>query len=285
MSPTPGDEPIGQTVELGDAERDLLDEAESFVHGLADDLRPGLLAVFGDAAGEFKDDDTMVTAADVETSERIAAAVGERFPSHGIVSEEADTVFDGSEWCWVVDPIDGTVNFVRGVPTWTVSIALAFRGRPVLGLVDAPAIDRRYGAVSGRGARRDGRRIAVRDADLHDPVTVDNTLIATSSGIGRHYTLDLPLRPRELGSAALHLALVADGSVVASIHAGQRAWDIAAGQVLVTEAGGALVHHDESATFPMQPGADQADNHHRFVAAASNDTGRAVLDNVRRIER
>lgn len=277
---------MGDRPALGAAEHAVIDAALAFAEGLADDLRPHLLERFGRQQAELKSDGTLVTRADVIADERIVAAVGDRFPDHEVVSEELDTTFRGGTWCWVIDPIDGTTNFVQGTPSWCVSIALAYDGQPVLGLVDAPTLDVRYRAVAGRGAVAgswafaDGERLRVRDVDWSDPDQVGNALVGLSSRVGRSEVLDPPLKPRVLGSEALHLASVAEGSMVAAVLAGTRAWDVAAGGLLVVEAGGVLVDVSQP-PFPMRPGEDQATRPHRFVAAASERTAREIIAGLR----
>ncbi len=244
---------------LGAAERGLLDAALSFAEELADDLGPWLLDRFGQERAEVKSDGTLVTKADVDADERIAAAVGDRFPDHEVVSEERGTTFHGGTWCWIVDPIDGTTNFVQGNPNWSVSIALAYEGQPVLGLVDAPALHARYrgvasqGAVAGLDGLAHGDRLQVRDLDWSDPGQVNNALLGLSSQVGRSYVLDQPLKPRVLGCESLHLAWVARGAMVAAVHAGTQAWDVAAGIVLVLEAGGGSPRYRTNRLFPCGP--------------------------------
>lgn len=259
---------------------DVVAEARAFVCDLLDDLGPRLVSRAGDAAVEVKADGSLVTPADVETDEAIARAVGEAFPGHALVSEELDTTYRGEEWCWVVDPIDGTTNFVRGLPSWCVSIALTHDGRPVLGCVDAPALGHRYLAVAGEGATVDGRPLSVRDVDWDDHARLRNTLLMVSSGVGKHYVLDLPLRPRALGSAALHVCEVAAGVAVASLHTSPKLWDIAAGLLLLEEAGGAVMPVHLDPPFPMTGGTDYAVNPFRFVAAASDGSARRVLEGI-----
>lgn len=272
---------------LGTAERAVLDSALTFAEELADDLRPWLLDRFGRQQAELKADGTMVTKADVNADERIAAALGDRFPEHEVVSEERDTTFHGATWCWVVDPIDGTTNFVQGNPNWSVSIALAYEGEPVLGLVDAPALEARYravasqGAVGGLGAFADADRLGVHDVDWNEPGQVENALLGLSSQVGRSYVLDKPLKPRVLGCESLHLASVAEGAMVAAMHAGTQVWDVAAGILLVLEAGGVVVEISSEPPFPMPSGKDQAGRDLWFVAAASERTAREVIDTVR----
>ncbi len=272
---------------LGAGERAVLDAALPFVEDLADGLRPWLLERFGRQEAEVKADGTLVTEADVNADERIAAALRDRFPEHEVVSEELGTTFHGASWCWVVDPIDGTTNFVQGNPSWSVSIALAYEGQPVLGLVDAPALNTRYravvsrGAVAGRDEFAEGDGLGASDLDWSEPGRVGNALLGLSSSLGRSYVLDKPLKPRVLGCESLHLASVAEGTMVASMHAGVRPWDVAAGIVLVLEAGGAVVAVSGEAPFPMRPGYDQAERDLWFVAAASDHTARQVIAAIR----
>ncbi|MFN2556958.1 MAG: inositol monophosphatase [Nitriliruptorales bacterium] len=274
--------------QLGASEWAVLDAALRFVEELADDLRPWLLDRFGRQQAEVKDDGTLVTDADVKADERIAEALGERFPEHEVVSEELGTAFQGGAWCWVVDPIDGTTNFVQGNPNWTISIGLAYEGRPVLGLVDAPALDARYrtvasrGAVAGKETFHQGDRLAVSDVDWSEPGRVENALLGLSSALGRSYVLEKPLKPRVLGCESLHLASVAQGALVASMHAGVHVWDVAAGILLVLEAGGVVVAVSGEGPFPMRPGEDQAGRDLGFVAAASEHTARQVIAAIRR---
>lgn len=270
---------------LGVAEFAVLDAGLSFAEQLADDLRPWLLDRFGRQQAELKADGTVVTQADVEADQRIAAAIRERFPEHEIVSEELGTTFRGASWCWVVDPIDGTTNFVQGNPNWSVSLALAYEGEPVLGLVDVPALDVRYravatlGAVAGLDAFAEGDRLRVHDLDWNEPGQVENALLGLSSQVGRSYVLDKPLKPRVLGCESLHLASVAEGVMVAAMHAGAQVWDVAAGVVLVVEAGGVVLPLSSEA-FPMRAGDDQAGRDLWLVAAASERTAREVIDMV-----
>ncbi|MDP8969969.1 MAG: hypothetical protein M3N52_05650 [Actinomycetota bacterium] len=273
---------------LGPSERAVLDTALSFAEKLADDLRPWLLDRSGRQQAETKADGSLVSEADVMADERITAAIGARFRDHEVVSEERDTCFHGATWCWVVDPIDGTTNFVHGIPYWGVSIALAYEGQPVLGLVEAPALDARYrvlaseGAVAGLRAFADGDGLRVRDVDWSEPGQVQNALLGLSSPLGRCYVLDTPVKPRVMGCESLHLASVAEGAMVATMVAGAQVWDVAAGALLVLEAGGVVIEVSEEPPFPMRPGEDQAGRDHHIVAAASERTARKVIAALQR---
>lgn len=235
---------------LAEAERGL-----ALVHALLDELGPGLAEACGNVAVDLKADGTPVTAIDRETDERVADALTARFPGHTVLSEERTTTATGTSWAWVVDPIDGTSNFITGLPHWCVSIALCLEGAPVLGVVDAPALRRRWVAVAGQGTRRDGRPVRVRRhvdwtaaAHAHVPVMLTSTAARHLAGAG------LRMNPRLAGAVALDLALVADGSAAASVAWVPHVWDVAAGLVLVAEAGGVAVQRAATALLPLEPG-------------------------------
>ncbi len=249
-----------------------------------DEIRAWLLAASGDVDVEAKTDGTPVTDADREVDERLAVRLTEAFPDHGVLSEERDTVSPDTEWTWIVDPIDGTSNFICRLPYWCISIALAYQGHPVLGIVDAPVLGRRYIATLGGGTflesrttSLDGttqqhrrRQLHVREAidwrngdNRHVPVMLTTATARAARGAG------LRLNPRVMGSTALDLAIVAEGVAAASIAVIPKVWDVAAGVLLVTEAGGAITSLDESPLFPMPPNVEQADR--SAVVAAGPD--------------
>ena len=241
---------------LSDEEREIVDEARVLVHHVADRLRPELLARAGDVSVDIKDDGTPVTAADLEANEAIVAAVHDHFPDHAVVSEELDTTYDGSEWTWVVDPIDGTSNFTAGLPYWCVSIGLTHDGHAVLGFVDAPPIDARFEAVVGQGATRNGTPIRVRERVDFDDRRNSHVPLFLTTGTARRSRPGLGLNMRVMGSAALDLCLVAQGVGAASISVQPKVWDVAAGMLLVTEAGGSYVTLEGPPLLPMRTDTD-----------------------------
>ena len=235
-----------------------------------DGLGPRLLAASGEVEMESKLDGTPVTTSDLEADEAITSAISEAFPDHGVLSEEQQTEAPDTEWTWVLDPIDGTSNFICRLPYWCVSIALAYRGTPVLGVIDAPAMGRRYTAIAGQGGRVQTRFLA---ADGSSQVGADRRLRVRSSpdwrsGRNRHVPVMLTtatarqareskvrLNARVMGSNALDLAFVAEGVASASIAVIPKVWDVAAGGLLVTEAGGVLVTLDREPLLPLEAGA------------------------------
>ena len=242
---------------LSSAVLDVALRAADTVGDLCDDLRPRLLARAGTEGSRAKGDGTPVTDADVDTDHAIRRHLQSAFPDHEVVSEEGDTTWRGATWTWVVDPIDGTSNFTAGLPYWSVAIALLHDGVPVYGCVEAPPLGARFEAVRGRGATRNGDPVHVADPvdfrsgrNSHVPFIVTSGTIRRGRGTVR-------LNARVLGSSALDLALVAAGSAVATYQRVPKAWDMAAGSLLVEEAGGAHVSL-ERPILPPSPGDDMA---------------------------
>jgi len=190
----------------------------------------------------------LVTRADRMTEDLIVGLLRARFPSHGVVAEEG-TSHAGKEYRWIIDPIDGTTNFAYGLPLFVVSIALEHNGDLLAGVVYHPSMDEMFAAERGRGAflRRDGREEPL---TVSDSATVADSVVATGlpyairengrniPEIGR--LMRTAIEVRILGAAALHLAYVAAGRIGAFWEPGLNAWDIAAGALLVQEAGGRI---------------------------------------------
>ena len=103
-----------------------------------DTVSDRLMQDFGKIQAQEKADGSLVTAADRWSDEQIRAAIARTFPEHGVLSEETVHVFPDTDWCWIIDPIDGTTNFTRGVPLWSISMGLLYKGTPVFGFVYVP---------------------------------------------------------------------------------------------------------------------------------------------------
>jgi len=183
----------------------------------------------------------LVTDVDRESEALLADRLLSAFPGHLMLGEEEDP--SRVEYLWVCDPIDGTTNFVAGLPFCTVSVALARFGEPVVGVIYDPMRDELFAARRGGGAFLNGQRIQVSPERRLDQAMVA-TGFAYQTGL-RRVTLDDAVRItprirnlRALGSAALHLAYVAAGRLTGFWERGLHAWDLAAGYLLVTEAGG-----------------------------------------------
>jgi myo-inositol-1(or 4)-monophosphatase len=197
----------------------------------------------------------LVTAADRAAEQIVVGGILAAYPEHGVLAEEGVLTAQGQasragDWLWIVDPLDGTTNFVHGLPFFAVAIALAFRNEPVVGVVHAPALGETFTAHRGGGAFRtfaDGRRQRLQVSPTKE---FADALLATGFSYNRNepgrddnsgnvarilpHCRDL----RRLGSAELDLCLVAAGTYDGYWERYLAPYDVAAGAVLVTEAGG-----------------------------------------------
>jgi histidinol-phosphatase len=224
-----------------------LDDDLALAHELADAADAITTARFRalDLQVESKPDLTPVSDADRSVEQALRAVVGSRRPGDLVLGEEYGSDGDGPRR-WVVDPIDGTKNFVRGVPVWASLIALQVDGDVAVGVVSAPALGRRWWAARGRGAFAgasvtEAKRLQVSGvADLSDAHLSYSSLTGWEEQGRLPGLLDLSRRvwrTRAFGDFWSHV-LVAEGAVDASCEPEVSLWDLAALQVVVEEAGG-----------------------------------------------
>ena len=264
---------------LSPAARAEVAASRAVIFGALDDVHDLLLGASGGVDATSKSDGTPVTAIDHAVDERLAAAIHHALPDHGILSEERDTVTPDTDWTWIIDPIDGTSNFIAGLPWWCVSAALAFQGVPVLGVIDAPALGRRYVAIQGEGAHREARPLRVRPTvDWRSSRYRHLPVMLTTGTARRARAAGLRLNPRVMGSTALDLAIVAEGVAVASVAIAPHVWDVAAGMVLVQEAGGEVVTPAGAPWLPIEPGTDHQKVATPTAAAADGDYAERLVD-------
>jgi histidinol-phosphatase len=204
---------------------------------------------------DWKANRTEVTEADRNTESAIAAAVLERRPTDGLLGEEHGVVGDAdSPWRWIIDPIDGTSNFVRGIPVWATLIALTHADHgPLVGVVSAPAMSRRWWASTGAGAFADGRRCQVSTVAKLDQAQVSVTFSSGWDDVGLTHELvalqQAAYRARGFGDFWQHM-LVAEGAIDLAIDAiGLAPYDLAAVMVVVEEAGGAFTDRHGERTY------------------------------------
>ena len=193
-------------------------------------------------AREVKEDKSFVTTADKEAEAAIIAEIKKHFPAHGIIGEESGEKKTDSEYSWVIDPLDGTANFVNGIPLFSVSIAVLKNGAPVAAVVYQPVGDSLYAAEKGKGTTWRGKQICVSDGDT------EHAMISFGPGKKEKEKLNRLLSAAErfvkskryLGSCALELAYLARGGTEGFICIGLNKWDYAAGVLIVEEAGGTI---------------------------------------------
>jgi myo-inositol-1(or 4)-monophosphatase len=191
---------------------------------------------------EVKADKSFVTAADKDAEAAILSVIKRHFPDHGILSEECEEKKSRSSFQWVIDPLDGTANFVNGIPIFAVSIAVLENGSPTAGVIFQPLGDSLYAAAKGKGTTWKGKQVRVSDGDSeHAMITFgpgkkEKPLLNALFSNAERFVKS----KRYLGGAALDLAYVARGGTEAFICVGLNKWDYAAGVLLVEEAGGTI---------------------------------------------
>jgi histidinol-phosphatase len=190
---------------------------------------------------ETKPDMTPVTEADRAVEEALRKRLATDRPDHAVVGEEFGAASGRTRW--IIDPIDGTKNYVRGVPVWGALIGLEVDGEIVAGVVSAPALGRRWWAAKGEGAYADGRPISVSKVAGIGDAFLSHASLEGWSEIGRAAQFDALARKvwrtRGFGDFWQHM-MVAEGAVDAAVEPSVEVWDIAALKIIVEEAGGRL---------------------------------------------
>ena len=193
---------------------------------------------------ESKSFNNLVTEVDKQTEERLVSSLSKLLPEAGFIVEEKSIAEPQADYQWIIDPIDGTTNFVHGVPLFCISIALAFKNEVILGVIYNPMTEELFSAYKDGGGFLNGHPIQVSKAEK-----LEDSLIATGFPYDdfdreKQYLEILQKLMhqsrgiRRLGSAAIDLAYVADGRFDAFYEYGLNPWDVAAGICIVKEAGG-----------------------------------------------
>jgi histidinol-phosphatase len=203
-------------------------------------------AVPGRLGVRRKPDRSLVTDVDLGVERALRAEITNRFPSHGIIGEELPPRLPTAAYQWILDPVDGTLSFVHGLPLFGTIVALHHHGRPVAGVIDHPMLGTTYSAGRGLGAWRNGTRLRIRDAartDLGDEiVSAADRSRFVELGAGRAFDRLVRTHRHVRGyyDCVAH-SWAAEGSIGAVVDYGVRLWDLAATRLLVEEAGGRYV--------------------------------------------
>lgn len=213
---------------------------------------------------EFKGESDLVTEVDKGCEELIVCAIRERYPGHDVIAEENDYALQNSPYRWIIDPLDGTTNYAHGFPWFAISIALEIEGEVQVGVILNTMMNELFTAVKGDGAFLNGELIHVSSR-----APLKNALLATGfpyeksrdgeNNFANFERFQMQSRAvRRAGSAALDLACVAAGRFDGFWECGLKPWDVAAGMLMVREAGGRVTNHG---------GGDYCIRHHRILAS------------------
>ncbi|MFH1312107.1 MAG: inositol monophosphatase family protein [Candidatus Eisenbacteria bacterium] len=196
----------------------------------------------------------VTTDIDLKVDEAIVSFLSEEFPDHGVISEESGEKKPDADCVWIVDPIDGTRHFARGIPLYGISVALRTGGALAIGVVYFPENDELFTAVKGHGAHLNGEQISCsRETDLEKALICleipsrHDTEEVLDRALTRMRKLILNcLRVRIVGIASLGLCHCASGAYDGYVNLGAppKVWDVAAGEIIVTEAGGRIAYAD-----------------------------------------
>jgi len=193
----------------------------------------------------------LVTEVDKESEDVILSLIRNKYPGHAILSEEAGLhAVKHAEFSWIIDPLDGTTNYTHQYPMVSVSIALTYRNKPIVGVVYNPILKEMFRAANGLGCSLNGKSICTSKVK-----SLERSLLATGFAYDRKKTEDNNYAEfcymtnnsqgvRRGGSAALDLAYVAAGKLDGYWERGLKPWDIAAGIVLIEEAGGCVSSYE-----------------------------------------
>jgi myo-inositol-1(or 4)-monophosphatase len=226
---------------MSDDPRDLLELAQKLAREAGELARSGRVRALG-AVGSKSSPTDPVTELDRATESLVRQRLAAERPGDEVLGEEAGSSSGGSGVRWVLDPIDGTVNYLYGLPQYAVSLAVQWKGRTVAGVVRNPESGEEWTAFSGGGAWRGEHRLAGSSVS-----TLDRALVGTGFGYdsavrAEQATVVADLLPRvrdirRLGAASLDLCFAAEGRLDAYYERGLQPWDLAAGALIAEEAG------------------------------------------------
>ncbi len=195
---------------------------------------------------KFKGEVDLVTEVDHKSERSIVTMINSTFPDHQIIGEEGTDIESTSQYRWFIDPLDGTTNYAHGFPCFAISIAVEDSGRIVVGVVYDPLRDECFTAIEGKGAYLNDQPISVSDTDR-----LEKALLATGFPYERKKAVDKYIQPfrnfllhaqeiRRAGAASIDLCYVAAGRLDGFWESKLHPWDIAAGALIVREAGGKM---------------------------------------------
>lgn len=234
-----------------------------------------LLQDFGHVEASSKADGTLVTQSDKWADETIREAITSHFPEHGILSEEGEHQFPDTEWCWIIDPVDGTTNFTRGIPIWAISLGLLYQGTPVFGYVDLPPIRQAFHGFwtgeSGITGVENGAFMNGRPIKSSTDAPSNNHFFNLCSRSASMMQQPLPCKIRMLGVASYNFLTIATGTALGGVEATPKIWDMAGAWVIVKAAGGVWVSLDSQTIFPLNVGQDYGNRSFPTLVASSTE--------------
>lgn len=219
---------------------------------------------------DLKADGSVVTEADIAADRLITTSIQKYYPEDSLISEEHQTTYSHNKLesdrnVWIIDPLDGTTNFSLGLPIWGVILTRLTGGWPETAVLYFPMLDELYNVQRGQGAFLNDTRLQVLPPNSKLPLS----FFSCCSRTHQYYQVNIPYKTRILGSAGYSMCAVAKSIAIVALEATPKIWDIAAGWLLVSEAGGVIETLDSSQPFPLQSGFDYSGKNFPTLAAAN----------------
>lgn len=247
----------------------------NFARDTANRVGVQLLADFGQVEASAKADGSLVTRADRWADETIRSAIASHFPSHGVLSEEATHEFPDTEWCWIVDPLDGTTNFARGIPLWGICLGLLYQGTPVFGYLYYPPVNQSFhgfwSGESGLTGLENGAFLNGRQIHSSPDAPSSNHFFNLCSRSASLLQKPMTCKIRMLGVASYNFLTIASGAALGGMEATPKIWDFAGVWVIIQAAGAAWVPLNSEAIFPLTVGQDYGTKQYPTLVAARSE--------------
>jgi len=196
-----------------------------------------------------KSERELVSNVDLASEKKIIEIIRDKYPDHDILCEESGVHDNSSDYKWVIDPLDGTHNYIYGINMFGVSIALEHKGEIILGVINMPSTNELYWAGKGEGAYLNDERIHVSDRPMKNALSIYDSGLYVGTEARTRFLACLVTKIfniRIFGASTRHLTYVAKGSADLQIEYGDKPWDYAAGGLMVEEAGGRITKLDGS---------------------------------------
>jgi myo-inositol-1(or 4)-monophosphatase len=205
---------------------------------------------------EEKSDGSLVTRSDQWADQTLRAGIAETFPDHGLLSEEGTHTLPAGDWCWVIDPIDGTTNFARGIPIWAICLGLLYRGQPVFGYVYLPALNQAFHGFWQAPGQADSAFLNGQPITTRPDAPGGNQFFSLCARSIAVLKTPFPCKIRMLGATSYNFLIVAAGATLGGVEATPKVWDLVAVYPIVRAAGGSWVNLKGGEPFPLQPERD-----------------------------
>jgi myo-inositol-1(or 4)-monophosphatase len=213
-----------------------------------------LLTEVGRVAATEKRDGSLVTQSDQWADHQIRMAIAAIFPDHGILTEESNHIYPEQDWCWIIDPIDGTTNFAHGIPLWGISLGLLYQGMPVFGYVYVPPLQQAFHGFWHAPERPNGAFLNGQPIQTTTAQPGGNEFFSLCARSTSVLQRPFPCKIRMLGSASYNFLTVAAGWMLGAVEATPKIWDLAAVWVILQAAGASWVSINGRGPFPAQVG-------------------------------